>query len=132
MYDLFSACRSRGIDDSGVFGSFASSIKVFSRILFGFFYQSTNQPTAIHVPQKSATIGMSVISVFVLFYLLANIFWWTLFSSGFLILAHALSRDASLHKDAEDQVDMQGDLTLASGSGEDTAFLNTDATVENI
>ena len=77
---------------------------------------------------------MSVISVFVLFYLLSNVFWWTLFSSGFLIMAHALSRDASLHKDAEDRVDMQGDLTLTPGGGadEDDAFLNTGGTVENI
>lgn len=77
---------------------------------------------------------MSLISVFVLFYLLSNVFWWTLFSSGFLILAHALFRDASLHKDQEDQVDMQGDLTLSSGGagGEDSAFLSPGGTVENI
>ena len=75
---------------------------------------------------------MGIISVLVLFYLLQQVFWWTLFSSGFLILGHALTRDASLHKDAEDQVDMQGDLTLpAGGSGEDAAFLNS-ASVENI
>lgn len=76
---------------------------------------------------------MSVVSVLVLFYLLSGIFWWTLFSSGFLILAHALFRDASLHKDAEDQVDMAGELTLTgSGSGEDTAFLSPGVAVENI
>ena len=93
----------------------------------------TKMIVAINVPQKQATIAMSVISIFILFWLLSSIFWWTLFSSGFLILAHALLRDASLHKDAEDQVDMQGDLTLTgSGSGEDAAFLSPGASVENI
>lgn len=88
---------------------------------------------AVDIQQKHATIAMTIISVFVLFYLLQQVFWWTLFSSGFLILGHALFRDASLHKDAEDKVDMQGDLTLpAGGSGEDAAFLNTPAPVENI
>lgn len=88
--------------------------------------------TAIDIQQKHAAIAMSIISVLVLFYLLQQVFWWTLFSSGFLILAHALFRDASLHKDSEDQVDMQGDLTLPPvGSGEDDAFL-TPAPVENI
>lgn len=86
----------------------------------------------IDIQQKHAAIAMSIISVLVLFYLLQQVFWWTLFSSGFLILAHALFRDASLHKDSEDQVDMQGDLTLPPvGSGEDDAFL-TPAPVENI
>jgi len=88
---------------------------------------------AIDVQQKHATIAMSIVSVFVLFYLLSNIFWWTLFSSGFLIMGHAVSRDASLHKDQEDQVDMQGDLTLPGGPGEDAAFLGGGGgTVENI
>lgn len=89
---------------------------------------------AVDVQQKHATIGMSIVSVFVLFYLLQKVFWWTLFSSGFLILAHALSRDASLHKDAEDQVDMQGDLTMipSGGDGEDAAFLDSTTPVENI
>ncbi|CAB9513583.1 ChaC, cation transport regulator homolog [Seminavis robusta] len=79
---------------------------------------------AIDIQQKHATIAMSIISVIVLFWLLQKIFWWTLFSSGFLILAHALFRDASLHKDSEDQVDMQGEMTLApTSTGEDAAFL---------
>jgi hypothetical protein len=88
--------------------------------------------TAINIQQKQASIAMGVVSIFVLFYLLSGIFWWTLFSSGFLILAHAMFRDASLHKDAEDRVDMSGDLTLPSGgSEEDSAFLSSDK-VENI
>lgn len=88
---------------------------------------------SVNIQQKHAAIGMGVISVFTLFYLLQQVFWWTLFSSGFLILGHAVSRDASLHKDAEDQVDMQGDLTLPTGgSGEQDAFLTTTGSVENI
>jgi hypothetical protein len=76
--------------------------------------------TDISIPQKTATIGMGGISVFVLLYLLSNIFWWTLFSSGFIVAAHALFRDASMHKDLDDAVAMEGDLNL----GEDAAFLN--------
>ena len=75
---------------------------------------------------------MGIASFFFLFYLLQQVFWWTLFSSGFLILSHSISRDASLHKDAEDKVDMQGDLTLTPViTGEDAAFLNS-GTIENI
>ena len=81
--------------------------------------------SVVNIPQKTATMIMSVLSVIVLFLLLKQVFWWTVFSSGFLILAHAASRDASLHKDSEDQVDMHGDLTLpAGGSNEEAAFLN--------
>lgn len=87
---------------------------------------------AINIPQKHATIAMSLVSFFFLFYLLQKVFWWTLFSSGFLILGHSVARDASLHKDAEDKVDMQGDLTLTAViPGEDAAFLNS-GTIENI
>lgn len=62
---------------------------------------------------------MGGISVFVLMYLLSNIFWWTLFSSGFLVSIHAFLRDASMHKDMDDVVAMEGDLHL----GEESAFL---------
>jgi hypothetical protein len=77
-------------------------------------------PTGFSIPQKSATIAMAGVSVFVLLYLLSSIFWWTLFSSGFLCGAHALFRDASMHKDMDDAVAMEGDLLV----GEDAAFLN--------
>jgi len=73
----------------------------------------------ITISQKHATIGMSGISIMVLIYLLSNIFWWALASSGFLTGLHALFRDASMHKDEEDKVQMTGDI-----SGEDSAFLN--------
>ena len=62
---------------------------------------------------------MAIISVFALLWLLSGIFWWTLASSGFLIAVHAFLRDASMHKDMEDAVAMEGDLP------EDAAFLNT-------
>uniref|UniRef100_A0A7S2UBQ4 PRA1 family protein n=1 Tax=Attheya septentrionalis TaxID=420275 RepID=A0A7S2UBQ4_9STRA len=74
----------------------------------------------ITITQKQATIGMLAISVLVLFWLLSHIFWWTLSTSGFLIGIHALLRDASMHKDQEDIVEMSGDLAL----DEDAAFLN--------
>ena len=76
--------------------------------------------SAFSIPQKTATIGMAVISFFVLMYLLTNIFWWTLFSTGLLVAIHAFLRDASMHKDMDDVVTMQGDLNL----GEDASFLN--------
>ena len=64
---------------------------------------------------------MAALSVFVLLWLLSGIFWWTLASSGFLVAVHAFLRDASMHKDLEDAVAMEGDLHL---TGEDSAFLN--------
>jgi len=76
----------------------------------------------IQIPQKTASIVMAVISIFVLLWLLSGIFWWTLASSGFLIAVHAFFRDASMHKDMEDAVPMEGDLHL--GVGEDASFLN--------
>jgi PRA1 family protein len=75
----------------------------------------------ISIPQKTATIIMAVVSVFCLIYLLSGIFWLTLFWAGLLIALHAFFRDASMHKDMEDIVTMEGDLNL----GEDASFLNT-------
>lgn len=65
--------------------------------------------------------GMGIVSIFILLWLLSGIFWWTVASSGFLIAIHAFLRDASMHKDLEDAVAMEGDLHL---SGEDASFLN--------
>ena len=76
--------------------------------------------TGITVSQKQAYVGMSVVSVVVLFYLLSHIFWWTMFTSGFLVGTHAALRDASMHKDEEDKVAMSGDLSLEE---EQSAFL---------
>ena len=64
---------------------------------------------------------MGALSVLVLIWLLSHIFWWTLSTSGFLTGVHCLLRDASMHKDEEDKVQMQGDLTLAD---EESTFLN--------
>jgi hypothetical protein len=64
------------------------------------------------------------ISLFIVFWLLKSVFWWTLFSSGFLVGIHAFLRDASMHKDMEDAVAMEGDLAFHSNGGEDAAFLN--------
>ncbi len=61
---------------------------------------------------------MGIVSVFYLMWVFQNVFWWTLFSSGFLVFMHALFRDASMHKDMEDAVLMEGELN------EDAAFLN--------
>ena len=64
---------------------------------------------------------MSGFSVLVLIWLLSHIFWWTLSTSGFLTGVHCLLRDASMHKDEEDRVEMQGDLSL----DEEASFLNS-------
>jgi hypothetical protein len=75
----------------------------------------------VGIPQTTATIAMAIVSVFVLMYLLSGIFWWALMSSGFLVAVHAFLRDASMHKDLDDAVHMDGDLNL----GEDASFLNS-------
>jgi hypothetical protein len=80
----------------------------------------------VQIPQQTIIIGLAGLSVFVLFYLLSSIFWWTLFSSGFLVLIHAFLRDASMHKDLDDVVKMEGDLHFTgSTSHEESAFLNS-------
>jgi len=75
----------------------------------------------ITLSQQNATIGMGAISAMVLFYLLSHIFLWALGSGGFLVGVHGVLRDASLHQDSEDKVEMSGDLTL---EGENASFLN--------
>jgi hypothetical protein len=85
-------------------------------------FHSNNSPSSagFSVSQKQAYVGMTGISVLVLFYLLSHIFWWTMFTSGFLVGSHAALRDASMHKDEEDKVAMSGDLSLEE---EQAAFL---------
>lgn len=79
--------------------------------------------------QKQVSVGMSGFSAIVLFYLLRHIFWWTVGSSGSLVGIHAFLRDASMHKDMEDKIEMTGDIALGSvGVGaaeEEASFLNT-------
>ena len=72
--------------------------------------------------QKQASIAMSVVSVFVLLNVLSHVFWWTLGSSGCIIGVHAFLRDASMHKDEEDKIEMTGDVNI--DAGEDASFLN--------
>lgn len=76
----------------------------------------------ITVSQKQASITMAVISGLVLFNVLSHVFWWTLFSGGFISGIHAFLRDASMHKDEEDRIEMTGDV--AFDAGEDASFLN--------
>lgn len=63
-------------------------------------------------------VGLSIFSAIFLLWLLSGVFWWTLFSSGFFVTVHALLRDASMHQDSEDQMDMVGEF-----SGEQASFL---------
>ena len=76
----------------------------------------------LHIPQKTAALAMGVISIFLVMWLFQRVFWWTVFSSGFLVTVHAFFRDASMHKDLEDVVAMEGDLSVV---GEDASFLNS-------
>jgi hypothetical protein len=62
---------------------------------------------------------MGAFTVFVLIWLLSGVFWWTIFSAGFLIVVHAGLRDASMHQDQEDQVAMMGEVA----GQEQAAFL---------
>jgi len=75
------------------------------------------------VSQTQATIVMGVISTVVMIWILSGVFWWALFSSGFLSLTHASFRDASMHQDGEDQVTMVGEVASSSPSAEHAAFL---------
>jgi hypothetical protein len=84
------------------------------------------QIASVSISQTNATIGMGGLSVVVLFWLLSGIFWYALFSSGFLVLAHAVTRDASMHQDDKDAVDMVGEV------GEDAAFLGNVGTPNNV
>jgi len=74
------------------------------------------------VTQKQATLAMTGVSCFVLIRVLSHVFWWTLGSSGCIIAVHAFLRDASMHKDDEDKIEMTGDVHL--DVGEDSSFLN--------
>ena len=66
---------------------------------------------------------MGGVSVIVLIWLLSHIFWMALATSAFLCGVHCLLRDASMHKDEEDKVVMQGDLALGD---EEATFLNAE------
>ena len=74
----------------------------------------------ITITQKQASIGMGAFTALALIWLLSHIFWWTLSTSGFLTGVHMLLRDASMHKDEEDKVEMSGDLSI----NEEATFLN--------
>jgi hypothetical protein len=80
------------------------------------------QLKGISISQKHATAAMTVASALWLFYLLSHVFWWTLASSAFLVGTHATFRDASMHKDEEDKIEMVGDIAISGD--EDAAFLN--------
>lgn len=82
------------------------------------------------ISQKRATVVMTGLSGLWLFYLLSHVFWYTVSTSGFLVGLHAFFRDASMHKDEGDKVEMSGELgdvgdDVEMGDlGEDSAFLN--------
>lgn len=75
------------------------------------------------ISQTQATIVMGVISAFVMIWILSGVFWWALFSSGFLMITHASFRDASMHQDGDDQVAMMGEVATTSSAGEQASFL---------
>jgi len=73
----------------------------------------------IMISNKQTVFIMSIVTGVCLIYVLSSVFWWTIFSSGFCIFGHSFFRDASLHKDQEDHVEMSGDL-------EEAPFLNAE------
>lgn len=79
----------------------------------------------VSVTQKQATTGMAVASAFILFYLLRRVFWWTVGSSGCIVGIHCFLRDASMHKDMEDKIEMTGDIGISSSPEEEASFLNS-------
>jgi len=84
------------------------------------------QVGSVSIPQKTASAALAGISVFSLLYLFSSIFWYSIFSSGIFILVHAFLRDASMHKDLDDHVAMEGDFDMdqdGMGGGADQ-FLN--------
>ena len=84
-------------------------------------HERIKKSLAFAVSQSQATIVMGVISSFVMIWILSGVFWWALFSSGFLTITHATFRDASMHQDGDDQVAMVGEVEPAGG--EQVAFL---------
>lgn len=79
----------------------------------------------VSISQKNATMGLSIFSAIALFWLLSSVFWWTLFTSGMFMSVHAVLRDASMHQDGEDQMDMVGEFS----GGEQASFLGQDPVV---
>jgi PRA1 family protein len=77
----------------------------------------------IGIPQKTAVVIMACVTVAVLVYLLRSIFWWTLFWSGLIIAVHAFLRDASMHKDMDDAVAMEGDFHIGEDASSSSPFL---------
>jgi hypothetical protein len=52
--------------------------------------------------------------LFALLYLRSGIFWWTLFSSGFLVAVHAGLRDVSMYQEGFNKVDMEEAISPSS------------------
>ena len=99
--------------------------------LLGFAWLAVIRATAegstkigpVTVTQKQASIAMTIVSGFILMHVLSHIFWWTIGSSGIIVGVHAFMRDASMHKDAEDKIEMTGDIGV--GAEEEASFLNS-------
>jgi hypothetical protein len=79
----------------------------------------------VAIPQKTAVIVTAGITVFALIYLLKGIFWWTLFLAAIVVSIHAFLRDASMHKDMDDVMKMEGDFSI----NEESSFLDNNARV---
>lgn len=71
--------------------------------------------------------AMGIISIIIVFWLLSSVFWWSIVTSGVFVTAHGLFRDASMHKDMDDAMAMEGDFTI----NEESSFLG-DNTGNNV
>jgi len=77
----------------------------------------------VTVTQKQISMVMTIFTLFALFWVLSGIFWWTLTLSGLCVIGHTIMRDASMHRDDGDKVEMLGELDLE----ENATFLNPGA-----
>lgn len=98
-------------------------------LILGFGISRIRLPfcSVVAIPQKTAAIGIGIFSLLFLMWLLQNIFWWAIGSAGFLVGVHAVLRDASMHKDMDDAMAMEGDLNM--NYGEESAFLGANRVV---
>jgi len=60
---------------------------------------------------------MAILSLLIIFWRFRSTFWYSISAAGIFCSVHAFLRDASMHKDMDDAVAMQGDL-------DEDSFLN--------
>lgn len=105
-----------------------SSIISLGLLAFLWFYalQSVSGPTPLvvagyPVPPKVVVGSLALLTAFLLTYVLASVFTWTLWTTAFCVGAHSGLRDGTMLREEENVVQMEGEL-------EDAPFLNEGGT----